>query len=591
MTKVRRRWYPLAGTESKPTGAKTAVKRKAKVPEPIDPLTGAKVALAGRVVVMDEAFTVRTDAVVYIDRGTIVAVQDRGQPTPAGFEGVTPVPTGGTIFPGLIELHNHLAYNALPLWSPVPKLFQHRGQWPDHPDYRKLISGPMTVVGKYRDAQGKPALLAPLVRYVECKCLLGGVTTSQGIMLNSNAGIQRYYRGILRNVEQTNDPDLPEAQGRIADVDAKDAHSFLSRLNKEDSCFLLHLSEGVTQTDQPDSVARRHFLALQVAPNQWAINDRLAAIHAAGLLPEDFDVLGQNGGAMVWSPLSNLLLYGATARVDAARLAKVRIGLGSDWSPSGSKNLLGELKVAWLYSQQLLDGLFSARDLVSMATREAAEILKWQKSLGTLEPGKRADMVVIAGKAGDPYEALIKAKETSIKLVMINGVARYGMPGLMSALGAKGEAFRVGGKTRYIYLEQETADPDVAAISLSAARNALGMAFRNLPNLARELEKPRSPKAARSALDAPEPIVWSLALDEIQDTGIDLRPRLPFNGPNDFTGPERIASRAASAPLSTILQPIELDPLTVADDPNFLSDIENQPNVPKAVRTKLANLY
>ncbi len=164
--------------------------------------------------------------------------------------------------------------------------------------------------------------------------------TSQGIMLNSNAGIQRYYRGILRNVEQTDDPELFEAQGRIADVVAKDARAFFGRLMKEDSCFLLHLSEGVSQEGQTDSVARRHFLALQVAPGEWAINDRLTAIHAAGLLPEDFDLLAQHGGSMVWSPLSNLLLYGATARVEAARKRGVRIGLGSDWAPSGSKNLL-----------------------------------------------------------------------------------------------------------------------------------------------------------------------------------------------------------------------------------------------------------
>ena len=155
-----------------------------------------------------------------------------------------------------------------------------------------------------------------------------------------------------------------------------------ARLEREDSCFLLHLSEGVTQSGQADSIARRHFLALEVAPDEWAINDRFAGIHAAGLLPEDFDVLAQRGGSMVWSPLSNLLLYGDTARVDAAKRAGVRIGLGSDWSPSGSKNLLGELKVAWLYSQHVLDGLFSARDIVSMATREAAAILKWEDALG-----------------------------------------------------------------------------------------------------------------------------------------------------------------------------------------------------------------
>jgi len=545
---------------------------------------------------MDDAFTVKNDAVLYIDRGGIVAIQDRAQAPPAGFEEVKPIKTGGTLFPGLIELHNHLSYNALPLWSPVPKLFEHRGQWPDHPDYRKLISGPMSVLGAYRDADGNAALLAPLVRYVECKCLLGGVTTSQGIMLSSNAGVQRFYRGIVRNVERTDDPALSEALARIPDIDAKDARSFLNRLNKEDSCFLLHLSEGVTKPERDDSIARRHFLALEVAPDEWAINDRFAGIHAAGLLPEDFDVLGQRGGSMVWSPLSNLLLYGQTARVDAARQAGVRIALGSDWSPSGSKNLLGELKVAWLYSQHVLNGTFSARDLVAMATREAAAILKWNAALGTLEPGKRADLLVIDGATGDPYEGLIRAKETSIRLVMINGVARYGMPALMKGLGLNGETARVGGRERQVFLEQETGDPAVSAVSLSEARAVLGAAFRNLPKLALELENPKPVRAldgsnrARAMLDRPEPVVWSLALDEIRPTGVDQRPRLPFSGPRDFTGPDT-AARAAAAPLSSILQPIKLDPLTVADDNNFLAEIANQTNVPEPVRNGLAALY
>ena len=587
MTDVQRHWYPLTGSETAPRSAGTAA---AKKQAPIDPLTGPKLALAGRVVTMDEAFTVKTDAVIYIDHGSIVAVQDRAMAAPAGFEGVALIDTGGTLIPGLIELHNHLSYNALPLWSPVPKLFQDRGQWPDHPDYRKLISGPMTVVGRYQDAKGRPALLAPLVRYVECKCLLGGVTTSQGIMLSSNAGVQRFYRGIVRNVEQTDDPDLVEAEGRIADVDAKDAGAFVNRLKKERGCLLLHLSEGVTKPGQVDSAARRHFLALRVAPDQWAINEHFAGIHSAGLLPEDFEVLAANKGSMVWSPLSNLLLYGATARVDAARRTGVRIGLGSDWSPSGSKNLLGELKVAWLYSQHALDGLFSARDLVAMATRDAAAIVRWEKALGSLEPGKRADMVVIDGKQDDPYETLIKAKETSIQLVMINGVARYGAPDLMAAFGSEGEKLTVGKEERRLFLEQVTGDPDVASVSLRTARSTLKKAFHDLPKLARELEKPKPKKAARVALDAPQPVVWSLALDEIQATGFDLRPRLPFNGPRDFTGPQRVSPRAAT-PLSTILQPMGLDPLTVADDPDFLRKIANEPNVPDSVRTGLAELY
>jgi 5-methylthioadenosine/S-adenosylhomocysteine deaminase len=589
---LARHWFPLTGEQAQAGSALDDHALVGRRATPVDPLSGPHIALGGRVVSMDDAFHVLPDAVLYIAKGRIVAAQPRAQAPPPGFEDTPVTATHGTIFPGFIELHNHLAYNALPLWSPVPKLYQDRGQWPAHPDYRKLISGPMTVIGEHRDASGRPALLAPLVRYVECKCLLGGCTTSQGIMLNSNAGVQRFFRGILRNVEHTEQADLSDADARIADIDAKDARKFLARLGKEHSCFLLHLSEGVTRAGQSDSAARRHFLALEVAPDEWAINDTFTGIHAAGLLPQDFAVLHEHGGSMVWSPLSNLLLYGDTARVDAARAAQVPIGLGCDWSPSGSKNLLGELKVAWLYSHHVLHDLFSPRDLVAMITRDAAAILKWQSALGSLEPGKHADLCVIDGQSGDPYDALIHARETQIRLVMIEGVARYGVPALMHSLHADGEKLLVGGQARSLFLRDTDGDPDVDAVSLSAATSALVQALHTLPELARALESPKLPHATRLVLDQPRHPVWSLALDEIQDDGVDMRPRLPYAGPTDFTGPRIIAAaRASSKPLSALLTSMELDPLTVADDPAFMRRIADEPNVPLAIRDGLALLY
>ena len=588
--KNERTWYPLTGSVSRTRGPVTAAPKKKG---PVDPLTGPKLALAGRVVAMDDTFAIHPDSIVYVEKGVIVAVQPRAQSAPAGFSSVPVAETGGTIFPGLIELHNHLSYNALPLWSPVPKRFTHRGQWPNHKEYRPLVSGPMTVVGTYRDAQGRFPLLPALVRYVECKCLLGGVTTSQGVKLASNAGIQRFYRGIVRNVEQTNDPDLPAAQGRIADIVAKDAASFLSRLKEEDSCFLLHLSEGVTDPTHPLSMARKHFLALEVAPDQWALSKVFAGIHAAGLLPPDFDVLAEHGGSIIWSPLSNLLLYGSTARVDAAKEAGVTIGLGSDWSPTGSKNLLGELKVAWLHSQHALNGKFSARDIVAMATRDAARILKWDKAVGTIETGKRADLIVISGTAADPYDALIRADETDLRLVMINGVARYGVTDLMRHLAPGSTTLKVGGQSRRLYLKQETADPDVAQVPLSKATTTLRKALKDIAKLAKKTEKPVPASLARRLLDPQAEPIWSLALDEIFASGVELSPRLPFGGPRDFTGPERAPRALAKAapPLSTILKPIELDPLTVVDDANFLDRIEQQPNVPAPLKQGLRDLY
>ena len=46
----------------------------------------------------------------------------------------------------------------------------------------------------------------------------------------------------MRNVEETDDENLPEVETRIADVEAQSAQKFLARLKRE-TCFLLHLSE------------------------------------------------------------------------------------------------------------------------------------------------------------------------------------------------------------------------------------------------------------------------------------------------------------------------------------------------------------
>ena len=165
------------------------------------------------------------------------------------------------------------------------------------------------------------------------------------------------------------------------------------------------------------------------------------------------------------------------------------------------------------------------------------------------------------------------------------------MPAEMKALTPKVQTVRVGGRTRHLYLEQETADPDVDQVSLRTAIATLREAFLDIKKLAREAEKPK--KAVRRALDAATAPIWSLALDEIRDTGVDLRPRLPWNGPRDFTGPQRVPRGAtvAATPLSELLEPIKLDPITVADDADFLTQIEAQPNVPEPVKKGLRDLY
>jgi 5-methylthioadenosine/S-adenosylhomocysteine deaminase len=544
---------------------------------PIDPAAGPKLALTGRVVTMDKPFTVLDRGTIYIDAGKIVAVQEAAAPPPGGFEAVGPVDVTGTIYPGLIELHNHLSYNALQLWQ-VAKKYTNRDQWGSggNPQYRPLISGPMKLIGP------DPQLMPAVVRYVECKALVGGTTTSQGIEIFSNKGARRLYRGNIRNVEETDDPDLHGAGTRIGDVDAADAASFLKSIKRK-PCYILHLSEGT------DAAARNHFLALKISDTQWAIADSLAGIHCAALKAEDFAVLARHGASMVWSPLSNLLLYGQTADVKAAKQAGVKIGIGPDWSPSGSKNLLGELKVARLASQAA-GGVFSDREILAMATTTAAKILKWDGALGSLEPGKRPDLLVVDGEDGDPYEHLLRADERDVKLVVVGGRARYGQRSLVTRLGGEGlEELRVGGRARVLNLRQQTADPAVGKISLAEAKTRLTDALKNLKALAKKAEQQGTPLHGMLAA-AEDQVRWGLALDELEPTGVELRPRVPLPGQTAPTGPSLVTA-APAKPLSEILGPLKLDRLTVADDRHWLESLDGQPNLPAWVAPGLRELY
>jgi len=543
----------------------------------IDPAAGGKQALSGRLVTMDANFTVIDAGVLYIDAGKIVAAQPAAAASPNGFAAVTPITVGGTIFPGLIELHNHLSYDALQLWQ-VPKRYTNRDQWggASNPDYRRLVSGPMQLLGP------DPDLMPAVVRYVECKALVAGTTTSQGIELFSNKGARRLYRGNIRNVEETEDPELPGAGTRIGDVDAASATNFLRAL-KGKPCYILHLSEGT------DEAARNHFLALKLSDTEWALADSLAGIHCVALTSEDFAVLARYGASMVWSPLSNLLLYGQTADIKAAKSAGVRIGIGSDWAPSGSKNLLGELKVAQL-ANNAAGGVFTDRELVAMATCTAAEILKWDAALGSLEQGKRPDLLVIDGDSGDPYQQLLRATERDVKLVLIGGTARYGEQALVSALGAQGlEPAHVAGHDRVLNLRQQTADPVVGQITLAQATDRLQQALANLKQLAEQAEQHGSP--LQRMLAAPEgEVQWGLALDELEPTGLELRPRVPLPGQTTPTGPSLLTT-AAAAPLSQVLGPLTLDRLTVPDDPDWLDTISHEQNLPGWLAPGLSELY
>ena len=477
--------------------------------------------------------------------------------------------TGGTIYPGLIELHNHLSYNVLPLWE-VPQRFCNRSEWRGLSDYRQHVGQPMALLST---VEGSAAAIA---RYVEAKCLLSGVTTSQGIRFISNQGIVKEYPGLVRNAESPDDSDLPKAHTRVADVTQGEVEEVL-KSQKECKCYLLHLCEGV------DDDTHKYFEVLHLPDGSWAITDSLSGIHSICLKEEDFDLLKARDASVVWSPLSNHLLYGDTMDIEAAKRSGVTIGIGSDWSPSGSKNLLCELKVARLVSQHR-NGVFTDYELVAMATRNAARILNWQDLLGSIEKGKLADLIVLNGRRGDPYSKLLTCRETSVILVVIGGVPRYGQVKLMQRFSGDSEAWKVGKSKRALHLENSQPSPLPEKPTLAEATDLLRTRLRDLPAQAKTIEDASS--GVLKALQDNTQERWVVLLD-LEDAG--------FGGMfgaaiGDLLGPE-ITATGEVIPLSQSVQPTELDAITIADDAGYFTRLKKQINLPDYIKTALPTFY
>ncbi|SDD61718.1 Cytosine/adenosine deaminase [Pricia antarctica] len=527
---------------------------------------GLKYALEGRIVTMDQAATVINRGRIFVENGVITAIRPKSEGYADGFTKSDVIKSGGTLYPGMIELHNHLPYNILPYWV-ADKQYRNRAQWAGIKGYRINVTGPMQTLGK------SPGFPEAIVRYVECKSMIGGVTTSQGLTLANSTLTKKVFHGLIRNVEETNEDVLPEALTRIADVEQGGAQAFLTSLS-DTKTRLLHLSEGV------DEKARSYFTNLQINDTEWAITDKLNGIHCTGLQPEDYKVLGDRQGSMTWSPMSNLVLYGGTSDVKAAKENKVLIALGSDWSPSGSKNLLEELKVAYLVSKNHEAGpIFTDEELVQMVTSNPAKILGWENVLGSLQVGMKADMLIVRGYQGNPYKKLINATEKHLLGVFINGVPRCVQKRILNRFDFDTpdiEKFKIENVTRYIYLKESDPENILDGISLKASQNKIASGLQNLNHLANQLENANG-NPLLSAHDNPLQTKWILVPDMHVDADGNVLE-------------ESHLEWGAGIPFSELAEPLPLDKLTVIEDDEHFRRMSYHP-LPAYVRKGLPGFY
>jgi cytosine/adenosine deaminase-related metal-dependent hydrolase len=393
--------------------------------------------IAGRIVPLDSG---DPDAIfkgrIYIDdNGTIDTVSADGKPAPSGFERARLVNLGDAfVMPGLIDLHNHIGYNALPLWTEPRQNepFAHHDSWTRAASYQSSVSWPANAL-----VQAAPeALLA----YVQLRALVGGTTAIQGWPMAN-----RDFGQALRNVDSETAGTRDRNRVYTSALTKKSLElAKMAQAINAGAGFIYHCAEG-----QVGSLAAREFIDVA---NAGCLARTFIGVHCNAVAAADWQRWDtRKAGAIVWSPFSNLWLYGTTTDIASAQARGVSVCLGSDWGPSGTKNVQCELKVARLVSQHLGLGL-TDRALVATVTTNPGDVLTrcWGRTIGRLVPGAFADITAFhPNGTASVWTQIVQSTEREVALVVSDGIPRYGDAALVkAALRGPSAPITIAGRSR-----------------------------------------------------------------------------------------------------------------------------------------------
>ncbi|MCL2332038.1 MAG: amidohydrolase family protein [Actinomycetia bacterium] len=369
--------------------------------------------------------------------------------------------------PGFVDTHTHLEYTALRgLVEDVPyaqwksELMAHEAifsarDWEDSARLgalEALASGITTLAditqtgasGRAAQEMGLRGIIYREVEGMERPLL-------KGIMQKALADIAdwedrfdpvRLEAGLSPHSPYSCHPELFEAV-RDAAVDGRPVAMHLAG-SREEYQFVKYGSSmlGFDVREQYDAQAPL-WLPTGVSPVRYVDQYRIfcvprfMAIHCTQVDEEDIDILARNQVSIAHCPRCNAKLGMGTAPVDKFLEAGLVVGLGTD-SPAATNTMgmFAEMSNGLLiqrsHSTRTRRRFFSAHQYLRFATLDGARALGMDKHIGSLEPGKLADLLVVdlthsaQVPTREPESALVHTSHRSdIILVMVGGRVLY----------------------------------------------------------------------------------------------------------------------------------------------------------------------
>lgn len=394
----------------------------------------------GTIVTMNLQNQIIPNGVIRIEEGRIVEVTSaEGQPD--GLSGGEVIDaTGKWVLPGLINTHCHAAMTLfrsfaddLPLmdwlqdkiWPAENRLTGEDVYWGTRLAIREMVLGGITTfadmyffMDETAQAVEESGIRAALSRG------LVGLTDDASEKLREGVDFCRRWQG--------------KAGGRITTMLAPHAPytcrpAFLKEVAaaaRELDCGLhIHLAETEAENRQiVEAYGKRPFWYLA---DCGLLEHRVLAAHGVWLEPEELDEMAGHCWGVSHNPTSNLKLASGFAPVPAMLQRGIPVGLGTDGAASNNRlDLWSEMKLAAILHKAVTKNpeAVPASTALAMATIMGAKALGLEEEIGSLEPGKRADLILVSCEEShlnpvhDPISLLVyAATRADVRAVMVDG--------------------------------------------------------------------------------------------------------------------------------------------------------------------------
>lgn len=376
---------------------------------------------------------VRDGAVALADDGSIASV-GAYERLAAEHPGVEVFGDGnGIVMPGLVNAHTHLTECLIPGMAETSNLYQ----W-----FERVVNPVGRVITREEVALG--------TRLKSVEMLRSGITVVNDMSCHRNLGSDASLGAVdgladsgMRGVVSFGAEDIYEG-APAPEVFMAEHEALADRASSEE---MIEFRCGIgTVLNMSDPLFELTISACK--EHDWAVHTHLAEVHAElmeskerfgcstiehsgreGLLDceviaghciwceeGDIGLLRSKDVAVSHNPVANMILASGVCPVPRLRTEGVRVGLGTDGAASNdNQDMFGVLKCAGLlHKVSTLDAaIIDGRAVMEMATIDGARALGLDHLIGSLEAGKRADLVLLDGNTPelatihDPWQQLV----------------------------------------------------------------------------------------------------------------------------------------------------------------------------------------